>query len=159
MVGLWLRWVLGFDWGWFPWIFHFGVWSGLDLDGLQCNCIIFFPSFSCKPNKGWERNSKFCVCFRFKENIMHHCTPLVWWSLHKYKCLWGVRGKDRDSSLQEKTSHTYILKQAYIYIYIYIYIYWEVRTEIQVSKRKLYTRIYLNKHIYIYIYACLSIHV
>ena len=35
---------------------------------------------------------------------------LVWWSLYKYKCLWGVRGKGWDLSLQEGTSHSYILR-------------------------------------------------
>ena len=42
---------------------------------------------------------------------MHdHRTPLVKWSLHKYKCLWSVGGKGRSSSLQEGVSHTYILR-------------------------------------------------
>ena len=42
--------------------------------------------------------------------IYYHHAPLVRWSLHKYKCLWGVGSKGRDSSIQEKTSHTYTLK-------------------------------------------------
>ena len=29
------------------------------------------------------------------------------WSLHKYKCLWGVGGKGWGSSFQEGVSHTY----------------------------------------------------
>ena len=37
---------------------------------------------------------------------------------HKYKCLCGVRGKRRDSSLQEEDSHTYTLKLWYCRIYI-----------------------------------------
>ena len=45
--------------------FQFGVSLGLDLDVLHW--YIYFPSFSCKPNRGWERKSKFCVCFGFKE--------------------------------------------------------------------------------------------
>ena len=36
----------------------------------------------------------------------NHHTSLVRWSLHKYKCLWSVGGKGRDSSLQERASHT-----------------------------------------------------
>ena len=41
-----------------------------------------------------------------------HRTPLVWWSLHKYKCLWGVEGKGWSSNLQERVSHTYTLRNA-----------------------------------------------
>ena len=55
-----------------------------------------------------------------------HRIPLVRWSLHKYKCLWGVGDKDQSSSFQEGASHTYTLRLGYsgIYIlYIYIYIY------------------------------------
>ena len=37
-------------------------------------------------------------------------TPLVRWSLHKYKYLWSVGGKDRGSSLQKRASHTYTLR-------------------------------------------------
>ena len=48
--------------------------------------------------------------FANKKNLKDHHTPLVRWSLHKYKYLWGVGGKDRDSSLQERTSYTYTLK-------------------------------------------------
>ena len=40
-------------------------------------------------------------------------TPLVRWSLHKYKCLWGVGVKGWGSSLQEGASHTYILRLGY----------------------------------------------
>ena len=40
----------------------------------------------------------------------YHHTPLVRWSFHKYKYLWGVGGKGRVSSLQEGASHTYTLK-------------------------------------------------
>lgn len=31
----------------------------------------------------------------------------------KYKCLWGVEGKNRDSNLQEGISYTYKLKLDY----------------------------------------------
>ena len=31
--------------------------------------------------------------------IYYHRTPLVQWSLHKYKYLWGIGGKDRGSNL------------------------------------------------------------
>ena len=41
-----------------------------------------------------------------------HRAPLVRWLLHKYKCLWGVEGKGRDSNLQEGVSHTYTLRNA-----------------------------------------------
>ena len=54
--------------------FQFGVSLGLDLDVLHwCYIYIyiyiyfFFFFLSCKPNRGWERISKFCVCFGFKE--------------------------------------------------------------------------------------------
>ena len=30
---------------------------------------------------------------------LDHCAPLVWWSLYKYKCLWSVEGKGRNSNL------------------------------------------------------------
>ena len=43
-------------------------------------------------------------------NIHHHRTPLVQWLLRKYKYLWDVRYKGQDSSLREKTLHTYTLK-------------------------------------------------
>ena len=46
----------------------------------------------------------------FKEWNPHHRTPLMRWSLHKYKCLLGVGGKGWGSSLQEGVSHTYTLK-------------------------------------------------
>ena len=38
-----------------------------------------------------------------------HRIPCVRWSLHKYKCLWGVEGKGRSSSFQEGALHTYTL--------------------------------------------------
>ena len=31
--------------------------------------------------------------------FFYYRAPLAWMSLHKYKCLWGVRGKSQDSSL------------------------------------------------------------
>ena len=53
-----------------------------------------------------------------------HRIPLVRWSLHKYKCLWGVGDKDQSSSFQEGASHTYTLRLGFSVIYIfYIYIY------------------------------------
>ena len=39
-----------------------------------------------------------------------HRIPLVRWSLHKYKYLWGVGDKDQSSSFQEGASHTYTLR-------------------------------------------------
>ena len=47
----------------------------------------------------WENNK-----------LINHRTPLVRWSLHKYKYLSSVRGRDRDSNLQEGVSHTYTLR-------------------------------------------------
>ena len=35
---------------------------------------------------------------------------LVWWSLYKYKCLWGVGGKDKGLSPQERVSHIYTFR-------------------------------------------------
>ena len=32
------------------------------------------------------------------------------WSLHKYKCLWDVGGKDRGLSFQELASHIHTLR-------------------------------------------------
>ena len=40
------------------------------------------------------------------------------WSLQKYKCLWVVEDKSRDSSFQEGVSHTYTLKLGYSRNYI-----------------------------------------
>ena len=40
----------------------------------------------------------------------YHRTPLVWWSLHGYKCLWSVGGKGRSSSLQEGALQTYTFR-------------------------------------------------
>ena len=37
----------------------------------------------------------------------YHRTLLMRWSFYKYKCLWGVGGKSRGSSLQEKALHTH----------------------------------------------------
>ena len=48
---------------------------------------------------------------RSKEKVIdHHFTPLVQWSLHKYKCLWGAKGKGWSSNLQEGASYTYTLR-------------------------------------------------
>ena len=47
-------------------------------------------------------NKAFALIF-----LTYHRTPLVQWSLYKYKCLWGVEGKGQDSSLQKGVSHTY----------------------------------------------------
>ena len=50
--------------------------------------------------------------YDFQSMVYYHQTPLLRWSPHKYKCLWGVGGggKGCDSSLQEGASHTYTLK-------------------------------------------------
>ena len=52
--------------------------------------------------------------------FVYRRAPLVRWSLHKYKCLWGVGGKGQDSggkgrgsSLQEGGSHTFTLRLGY----------------------------------------------
>ena len=42
--------------------------------------------------------------------LRYHYALLVWWSLHKYKCLWDVGDKNRNLSLQEEASHTYTLR-------------------------------------------------
>ena len=44
------------------------------------------------------------IYFLTKQSLkfeIHHRAPLVQvrWSLHNYKCLWGVEGKSRDSNL------------------------------------------------------------
>ena len=44
-----------------------------------------------------------------KSNINHR-PLLMWWSLHKNKCLWSVEGKNRDSSLKEEPLYTYTLR-------------------------------------------------
>ena len=44
---------------------------------------------------------------KIKMQLDYHRIPLVRWSLHKYKCLWGVGGKGRGLSIQEGVSHTY----------------------------------------------------
>lgn len=31
---------------------------------------------------------------------------LVWWSIYKFKCLWGVEGKDQSLSLYKGVSHS-----------------------------------------------------
>ena len=43
----------------------------------------------------------------------YHHAPMVRWSLHKYKCLCGVEGKGRNSSLQKEISYTYTLRLSY----------------------------------------------
>ena len=61
----------------------------------------------------WEWNQKNKFIYPNKEILKckkDHRTPLVWWWLHKYKCLWGVGGKGRDLSIQEGGSHTYTLR-------------------------------------------------
>ena len=50
-----------------------------------------------------------CVLFSLVLKLFQ-ITLLVRWSLHKYKCLWGVGGKGQDSSFQEGVSHTYTLR-------------------------------------------------
>ena len=47
---------------------------------------------------------------RYLKTQWHHYTPLVQWSLHKYKCLWGVGGKGRGSSIHEGVLHIYTLR-------------------------------------------------
>ena len=42
--------------------------------------------------------------------FIDHRTPLMRWSLHKYKRLWGMGDKGRGSSLQEGISHIYTLR-------------------------------------------------
>ena len=44
--------------------------------------------------------------------LVYHRKLLVWWSLHKYKCLWGVgcRDKSQGLSFQEEASHTNTLR-------------------------------------------------
>ena len=97
---------------------------------LMNNSTSYLMSMLCKSS-----TNKYMVMVKnvidkiIKNMINYHCTPLVRWSLHKYKCLWGVRGKGQGSSLQERDSHTYtlrlgqnsnsILYKKYIYIYIY----------------------------------------
>ena len=99
------------------------------IDELHCPCS--FPKLACKPltlNLGliigliqsthhifqwiWFTSSTFIteISFCFNERLSRHYTPLVRWSLHKYKCLWNVEGKGRGSSLQEGASHTYTLR-------------------------------------------------
>ena len=50
----------------------------------------------------------------FDYALIYHRTPLVQWSLYKYKCLWDMGAKDRGLSLflsfQEEASHTYTLR-------------------------------------------------
>ena len=46
------------------------------------------------------------LCFKF----IHHRTPLVRWSLHKYKYLWDVESKGQGSNLQKRVSLTYTLR-------------------------------------------------
>ena len=45
-----------------------------------------------------------------KDSFPYHRAPLVRWSLHKYKYLWSVGGKDWSSNLQKGVSHTYTLR-------------------------------------------------
>ena len=59
---------------------------------------------------GQSQKGEKCILSKKKKKIHYHCALLVWWSLHKYKYLWGVGGNDRDSSLQRRDSHTYTLR-------------------------------------------------
>ena len=45
-----------------------------------------------------------------KKQYIKLWSSLVWWSFHRYKCLWDVEGKGRGSSLQKGASHTYTLR-------------------------------------------------
>ena len=40
----------------------------------------------------------------------YHRASLVRWSLHKYKCLWGVGNKGWDLSFQKEALHMYTLR-------------------------------------------------
>jgi len=51
--------------------------------------------------------------------LTDHSIPLVQWSLHKYKYLWGVGDKSQGLSLQEGASHTYTLRWKGYTILIY----------------------------------------
>ena len=53
-----------------------------------------------------------------EQDLFYHRTPLVRWSLYKYRCLWGVGGKGWGSTLQERVWHTYTLRLCYNKIYI-----------------------------------------
>ena len=53
--------------------------------------------------------------------LIYHCTPLVQWSLHKYKCLWGVRGGGGGkghiyTQIRLKQNFYHVLRNIYIYI-------------------------------------------
>ena len=60
----------------------------------------------------------FVFHFVFMLLCIYRCTPLVQWSLYMYKCLWGVEGKRRGSSLQERASHTHTLRLGQSRIFI-----------------------------------------
>ena len=45
-----------------------------------------------------------------KDSFPYHRVPLVRQSLHKYKYLWSMWGKNWSSNLQNGVSHTYTLK-------------------------------------------------
>ena len=60
---------------------------------------------------GQSQKGERCILSKKKKKKVHyHCALLVWWSLHEYKCLWGIGDKDWDSSLQGGDSHTYTLR-------------------------------------------------
>ena len=100
-----------------------------NFDGLYV-CKFYFIYFTSKfcdflqivlliPNSTWR--TLLAISINYKAGLLinsisietspnDHRTPLVRWSLHKFKYLWGVGGKDRSSNLQERVSHTYTLK-------------------------------------------------
>ena len=71
---------------------------------------------------------KICNRIRDFKFEFYHCTPLVWWIFHKYKCLWGVGDKGQGSSFQEQTSHTYIFRLGYSRISILYHFFLKVQT-------------------------------
>ena len=100
-----------------------------NFDGLYiCKFnFIYFTSKFCDflqivlliPNSTWR--TLLAISINYKADLLtnsisietspnDHHTPLVQWSLHKFKYLWGVRGKGRGSNLQEEASHTYTLR-------------------------------------------------
>ena len=69
-------------------------------------------TLNCSPPKEILWINIFCFAIKCFSNfqVFDHHALLVRWSLHKYKYLWGMRGKGQGSNLQESVSHTYTLR-------------------------------------------------
>ena len=75
---------------------------------LTIPLIVFSKDYKKKKKKKSYQYKK-----KLRYILHHHHATSVWWSLYKYKCIWGVEGKGRGLSFRERVSQTYTLRLGY----------------------------------------------